>query len=227
MKILNETLHSSYNTEVEKAYIITIKGHKQSEEMAARCLDSCKKVGQEAVIWDAFDGTDKTIEGIKVPEHCQNATWLKWLRLINHKLTKPEICCLLSHFSLWCKCIELDRPVIALEHDAVMLQKFTHHTAINAIIYLGCQEQYASKYWNVIPPHAQLNKDFRHLLRTHAYSVDPFVAKNLVSDMLEKGIYTSADVFISLKKYAMLCFGVFAMDVPGETTIPELGKEKA
>ena len=226
MQILNETLHSKWNTEVENTYIITIKGHATSESMGQRCLQSCKQVGQKAVIWDAFDGTDKTIEGIKVPEHSQNATWLKWLRLINHKLTKPEICCLLSHFSLWCKCIELDRPIAILEHDAIMVQKFTNHSAINAIVYLGCIEQYSSNYWNMIPPHAQLNVDYRHLLRTHAYSIDPAMAKNLVAHMIEKGIHTSADCFIRFDKFAMLCFGIYAYDQAGETTIPEIGKEK-
>jgi hypothetical protein len=43
---------------------------------------------------------------------------------------------------------------------------------------------------------------------------------------LEKGIFTSADVAISLNRFAMLCFGIYAMDIPGESTIPEKGKEK-
>jgi GR25 family glycosyltransferase involved in LPS biosynthesis len=226
MQILNETLHPKYDLVVDKAYIITIRGHETSEKLASRCLESCKRVGQKAEIYDAFDGTDPNVEGIKVPEHCQDATWLKWLRLVNHELTKPEVCCLLSHFSLWCKCIEQNRPLIVLEHDAVMLQPFTEHQAVNAIIYLGCNEQVRNNFWSIIPPHAQLNPDYRHILRTHAYSIDPFMAKNLVSHVLEKGIFSSADVTISLNRFAMLCFGIYAMDVSGESTIPEKGKEK-
>ena len=226
MEILHGTLQNRYETEVDNTYIITIKGHESSEQMATRCLESCKRVGQKAEIYDAFDGTDKSIPGIKVPEHSQNATWLKWLRLVNHELTKPEICCLLSHFSLWCKCMEINKPIVVLEHDAVMLQPFRQHLAINAIVYLGCMEQVRNNYCNMIPPHAQLNPDYRHILRTHAYSIDPFMAKNLVSHILEKGIFTSADVAISLNRFAMLCFGIYAMDIPGESTIPEKGKEK-
>lgn len=226
MNILDKTLHSQYNQEIYNTYIITIKGHELSESMANRCLDSCYKAGQVAEIYDAFDGTDNTIQGIKVPEHCQNATWLKWLKLINYKLTKPEICCLLSHFSLWCKCIELDRPIVILEHDAVMLKKYTHHLVMNCIVYLGCIEQYKTKKVSMIPPHAQLHKDYRHLLRTHAYSIDPFMAKNLVAYILSKGITSSADVVISLNRFAFTSFGLFAMDLPGQTTIPEWGKNK-
>jgi hypothetical protein len=226
MNILNKTLHWSYNQEVYSSYIITIKGHELSEKYAARCLESCKKVGQKAEIYDAFDGTDPAIEGVKVPEHSQDATWLKWLKLINYKLTKPEICCILSHFSLWCKCVELDRPIVILEHDAVFLKQFTHHVVQNCIVYLGCIEQYQSKTVSMIPPHAQLHVDYRHLLRTHAYSIDPLMAKNLVAYVIERGITSSADVTMSLSRFAMTCFGLHAMDIPGETTIPEWGKTK-
>lgn len=226
MKILNKTLSWSHNPEVEGTYIIRIRNHKLSEQMAKRCMDSCEKVGQKAQYWDAFDGTGNMMEGIVVPPHAQEKTWLSWLKQINHDLTPQEVCCLLSHFSLWCRCIDLDRPVVALEHDAVMLQPFTHHMAINSIVYLGCQEMVRSNYWSIIPPHAQLNKDYRHLLRTHAYSIDPCAAKNLVSHVLERGIHTSADCMMSLNRCSFLCFGIYAMDVPGQTTIPELRKTK-
>jgi len=38
MEILKETLNWSYNIKTSKAHIITIKGHENSEKMAARCL---------------------------------------------------------------------------------------------------------------------------------------------------------------------------------------------
>jgi hypothetical protein len=98
MEILEDTLAPKYDLEVDRAYIITIKGHELSERLAARCLKSCNKVGQKAEIFDALT-TDNTISGIKVPEHCRDATWLKWIRLVNHELTKPEVCCVLSHFT--------------------------------------------------------------------------------------------------------------------------------
>lgn len=226
MEILNETLAQRYDIEVEGTYIITIKGHELSERLAARCLASCERVGQRAEIFDAFDGTDDSVRGIKVPEQCRGATWLRWIRVVNYELTKPEICCALSHFALWCKCMELNRPIVVLEHDAVMLQPYREHYAMNAIVYLGCIEQVRSNTWSMIPPHAQLNPDYRHILRAHAYSIDPFMAKNLVSMVIEKGIFTSADVSMSLNKFAMLSFGVFAMDVPDKTTIPEWGNKK-
>ena len=88
MEILEPTLNWNYNTEVSNSYIITIKDHKNSELMGQRCLDSCNRVGQKAVIWDAFDGTG---EKIKVPEHARNTNWLKWLKLTNYLIDFPVL----------------------------------------------------------------------------------------------------------------------------------------
>lgn len=226
MKILKDTLNWKYNIKTSKAHIITIKGHENSEKMAARCLDSCNRVGQPAEIFDAFDGTGNLDPDIVIPEHSRNKDWVKWLKLVNTTLSKQEICCFLSHFALWVKCVEEDQPLIALEHDAVMLRPFTEHMAVNALIYLGSNEMVRNNYWNPIPPHAQLCPDYRYILRTHAYSVDPICAKNLISDAIRKEIYTAVDVMMNVQKYSILCFGIYAMDVPGETTIPEAHVKK-
>ena len=218
MQILKETLNWKYDINVSKAHIITIKGHENSEKMAARCLESCEKVGQKAEIFDAFDGTGPEII---VPEHCRNKDWVSWLKLTNTTLSKPEICCYLSHFALWIKCLEENQPLIALEHDAVMLKPFQQHMAINALVYLGSNEMVRNNYWNPIPPHAQLCPDYRYILRTHAYSVDPICAKNLIADTISRGISTAVDVMMNVQKYSILCFGIYAMDLPGESTIPE------
>jgi len=223
LKTLDKTLNWKYITEVENSYIIRIKDHKNSEMMAQRCLDSCFRVGQKAELWDAFDGTQGEIV---VPEHSRDKTWVSWLKLVNTTLSKPEICCFLSHFSLWCRCIEVDQPIVCLEHDAVMLKPYTAHGVMNSVVYLGSNEQYRAKYWNPIPPHAQLGENFRYILRTHAYAIDPLVAKNLVAKTLEKGLCTAVDVFMKIQEYSIVSFGIFAMDIPGETTIPEGYTEK-
>lgn len=218
MKILNETLNWNFNLEIENSYIVTIKNHADSEMMAKRCIESCMQVGQKSCIWDAFDGTG---DSIIVPDHAQKCNWLHWLKLVNLNLTRQEVCCFLSHFSLWCRCIELDKPIVVLEHDAIMLKNYTHHNVFNAIVYLGSSEMAQSNYWNPIPPHAQMCQNFRYILRTHSYSIDPIVAKNLVAKAIEKGIYTAVDVFMKIQDFSIVCFGIFAADAKGKTTIPE------
>jgi glycosyl transferase family 25 len=214
-----EGLSYHYNLEVESAYIITLKGHAESEAMAQRCIESCIDVGQSAQIYDAFDGTSGRII---VPDHSRDKDYLKLLKMVNFTLTPPEVCCLLSHYALWCKCVEMDRPIVILEHDAVMLQKYTHHNALNNIVYLGSGEQVRNQYCGLIPIHAQISPDFRYIYKTHAYAIDPMVARNLASHLIKYGITTPVDCMIRADLFPIVQHGIFAQDLPGQTTIPEL-----
>jgi hypothetical protein len=221
MQTLIDSLNWKYNVQIDRAYIITIKDNDVSEMMAKRCLDSCNRIGQRAEMFQAFDGTQKFHNEIIVPEHAKDKTWLSWVKVLNLTLSKAEICCFLSHFSLWCKCIEQDQPLIVLEHDAVMLKRFDEHPAINSIVYLGSCEMVASNLcFPFIPPQAQLCHNYRHILRTHAYSIDPQIAKNLVAKAIERGIYTAVDVFMNINRFSVTSFGIFAQDISGKTTIP-------
>ena len=138
MDKLDKSLNFAWNTEVESAYIITIKDHELSERMSARCAKSCDKAGMPWKKWETFDGTKGEII---VPDHLKDKSWLKWIKVVNPALAKSEVAMILGHISLWAHCVELDRPIVVLEHDGVFLQKYTHHSAINTIVYLGSEEQ--------------------------------------------------------------------------------------
>jgi glycosyl transferase family 25 len=214
-----EGLSYHYDLEVESTYIITLKDHAQSEAMAQRCIESCINVGQSAQVYDAFNGTSGRII---IPDHSKDKDYLKLLKMVNFTLTPPEVCCLLSHYSLWCKCVEIDRPIVVLEHDAVMLRKYTHHNAFNNIVYLGAAQQVQDNYWNPIPIHAQLCPDYRYIYKTHAYAIDPMIARNLASHLIKYGITTPADCLLRADIFPIVQHGIYAMEVPGDTTIPEL-----
>lgn len=224
MSSMKDTMGFSYNTEIESAYIITLKGHPVSEPMSQRCAESCNKVGMPYKIWEAFDGTKGDII---VPEHLRDQFCVKWLKCLNEALAMSEICTVLSHVSLWMRCIEVDRPIIALEHDAIVLQNLTHHPAFNAINYMGSIEQLQNNYWGSIPIHGQLNQNYRFCLRTHSYSIDPFMARRLLGRIIAEGITTSIDVMLRADLYTILQFGMFAYDqADGVSTAPEKDDKK-
>ena len=224
MNKLTTSLNYNYNTEVESAYIIVVKDHPISESMFLRCEESCKKVDMSYKRWEAFDGTKGEII---VPDHLDDVHHYRWVKVVNEALAKSEVCTVLSHFSLWCHCIEIDQPIVILEHDAIMIQKFTHHPAFNAIIYLGSIEQIQNNYWGSIPIMAQLNCNYRFQLRTHAYSIDPIIAKRLVAQVISQGITTSIDVMIRTDIYTNLQFGIYAFDkADGVSTAPEKDDKK-
>lgn len=212
------SLSFGYEMNVGMAYIIRILGHKGSEERAARCADSCAKVGMPFTLWDAYDGTGGSLVE---PDHSSGSDFMRMLKLTNHYLTRSEVACVLSHVSLWRHCVQTDRPLVVLEHDAVMVRPYVSHLLYNSICYLGCSEQ-ALGGWSVLPtpPHGSDGPNYHFILRTHAYAVDPAVAKNLCAYVLQNGICRSADTLVRADIFPIHQNGVFAHDVrDGHTTI--------
>lgn len=210
-----KSLNFSYDVKIRKAYIIRIKGHELSESLAKRCADSVTQVNMQYEMWDAFDGVK---DEITPPENMH--PMMKMIKLTDHFLTRAEIACALSHISLWVKCVEDDRPLVILEHDAVMVQHYPEHSMFNSIDYLGSVEQMKRK-WNIhpTPPHGTDGENFHFLLRTHAYSIDPAVAKNMLSYVLQYGINTSVDRMLRADIFPIHQMGLYAYDENSKTTI--------
>jgi len=210
----------SYDVGVDRAYIITIKGNELSEKLAQRCAESCEKVGQKYEIYYGFNGTDKR-GAIIPPEGLEDAPWLKWIKLYTTVLSSTQLACFYSHFSLWAKCLEIDKPIIILEHDAIMDRLYETHYMWNGIVYLGCQEQAeGSGGIYPVPPHGSAEDGLhRFICRAHAYAIDPAIAKNLIAHVIKHGICTSLDVTIRSDLFPIAQFGLYAHDEFGGSTI--------
>jgi hypothetical protein len=211
-----KSLFSSYNMEVEKAYIIRIAGHERSEEKAKRAAESCDKVGMPWQYWDAYNGLENPIQP---PEHHNDV--MRILKVTDHYLTRGEVACALSHISLWNKCVQLDQPIVILEHDAVMVNPYLRHAVFNSIAYLGGHEQ-VNLGWQVLPtpPHASDGPNNHFICRAHAYAIDPAVAKNLLAHVIKYGICAPLDILIRSDVFPIHQMGVYAYDVrDDETTI--------
>lgn len=215
------SLFRNYDTNVSQAHIIYLPKVPTSLLMANRCLRSCNDVGQKASLYEGFDGTSGIIN---VPKHLENQSWVKWLKITDHEQSVAEIACSLSHISLWVKCMEEDRPLIVLEHDAIMVKPYKTHMIYNGISYLGCREQQQMTNFTPIPPHSSINKNWHFINRAHAYCIDPPVAKRLFTNVLDRGIFESADIMIKSDDVAIVQFGLYAYEEPGQTTIVERKK---
>lgn len=201
----------SYKIRVNNAYIITVKGNELSEKLSRRCAESCEKVNQPYKIYYGFDGTDK--KNIIVPEELQNESWLKWIKLYTNVLSTAQIVCFYSHVSLWIKCLEIDEPIVILEHDAIMVKHYDMHSAWNSIVYLGSAEQVRDSRVYHIPPHGS-SEDTRNrfICRAHAYAIDPAIAKNLLSHVIKNGICAPLDVTIRSDLFPIAQQGIYAYD---------------
>lgn len=211
-------LLSSYNSTVYAAFVITLRGSAAAERMAGRAVQSCVDVGMDWVVWDAFDGTGAEI----LPpgdEIYSRWSWLSWIKQTNKLLQPTEVACALSHISLWAKCIELDQPIVILEHDAVMVHRFAQHPIYNSIIYLGHRAQMEGVNSLFTPPHAVSNLGFHFLCGAHAYAIDPAVAKSLLAHVVQWGIHQPLDVMIRADLFPIAQTGLYAYNASEETTI--------
>lgn len=219
MKVALETFYPKDNYLIENTYIITLSNNEISKTLTERCVESCISVEQPYTLWEGFDGTSGEIV---IPEHLKNKEYLKWIK-VNHKFMTPsQIGCCLSHISLWFHCITIDRPIVILEHDAIMISKFDGmYPFYNVITYLGCREQ---RYENIpvqpTPVHMVSPDTFiRKIGRAHAYAIDPAIAKLLVSKLLVDGITTMNDEFIQANLFSIVQYGFYAYTEPGQTTL--------
>ena len=235
--------YNHYDMDVEGTYIISIQGNKLSEQLTQQCVESCQKIGQPNVnIFPAFDATDSPIKiqdhklgkpigelgTIKVPEMLKGQAFINFLRLRRADLLMTQIACFLSHYSLWCMCLDKDRPIVILEHDAIMVKQYLRHNYFNNIVYLGgCEQVEGSLHANnTVPPHASDQKGLdRFICRAHAYAIDPAIAKNLVAYSIHHGIITTADAIMRCDMFGIVQNGVYAYDNPhGLSTITEDGR---
>lgn len=211
-------LFNTYNLQVENAYIIHVPTNEVSAELANRCLQSCNKINYRATLYDGFDGTGSELI---VPSHLMDQSWHKWLKVTDHYQSLAEIACSLSHISLWVKCMELDQPIVILEHDAIMVKPYTTHEIYNGIVYLGSVDNLRTPEISksLTPRYSAINKNWNFINRAHAYSIDPAAARKLFTCVLSRGIYESADVMIRVDDVAIVQTGFYAYELPGETII--------
>ena len=211
-------LFNTYKLQVENAYIIHVPTNEVSVDLANRCLQSCNKLNYKAILYEGFDGTGSDLV---VPTHLINQSWYKWLKVTDHYQSLAEIACSLSHISLWVKCMELDQPIVILEHDAIMVKPYTIHEIYNGVVYLGSVENLRTSEIskNLIPIQSAINKNWNFINRAHAYSIDPAAARKLFTCVLSRGIYESADVMIRTDDVAIIQTGFYAYELPGETII--------
>ena len=209
-------LFRSNDINVESAYIITLKGNENSLKYSAQCQESCKRVGMPYKVWDAYNGLNNPII---VPEHSKDCSVMNMLKITDHYLTRGEVACALSHISLWVHCAKIDKPIVILEHDAVMVERFEQHQSYNSIVYLGGSE-WAQQGWKIypIPPHASEGPNYHFICRAHAYSIDPAMAKNLISHVIKMGICAPLDIMLRADLFNITHQGLYAYDVMSDKT---------
>jgi hypothetical protein len=110
-----------------KAFVITLANHAYSEFVAQRCIRTAAEVGGITV--ERFVATGSDDAELEMQRHGLRWTWngrcqFTGLRQPPYGGDKARIGCAMSHFRLWMRCVELDEPILILEHDAVFVRPF-------------------------------------------------------------------------------------------------------
>ena len=112
-----------------------------------------------------------------------NHSWID--PILYTPLTKGEVGCFLSHWHIWNKCIEKNEPILVLEDDAVLTDKFDMEEIEKLsydFVYLGWKEMEKSekiddKFSKPVYPYWTL-----------AYYIQPEAARILVNSVIKRNI---------------------------------------
>lgn len=200
-----------YDSKIFKYYIIRLSKNENSLNLSKRCFDSCKKLSIPVEYWEGIDGQDE--RNIIVPSHLKDNDFLKIIKYnYDDLLSISAISCFLSHFLLWYHCIEINQPIVILEEDVIVVKKLENHLYNKTIVYLGNKEQKEKSineplvYFG-LPPKRKL-----FMRRAHAYSVDPIICRQLISDVINYGIDRPVDLFLEYEKYSIIQDDLYAYD---------------
>lgn len=97
-----------------KTKIIVLQSSEISQSMGAKCKARAEEFGLEVEIFNGIDGRD-----------AHNILFDLRLRQYKPKMKGGRLGvlgCFLSHYFLWCECVESKQPYMILEHDAWMLR---------------------------------------------------------------------------------------------------------
>jgi len=161
----------------------------------------------------------------------------EYLLNTGRKATNGEIGCYASHLALWKQCVENNEPILIMEDDFILDNRFTEavaktKTLIQQYGYIRLQVEHRGKYIMALK-----EEDFSLVYYTKmphslmCYAISPTIAKNFIA----KAKYLEAPVDVMIKKiwshkqrlYGLLPYTVddsshhYSTNIPGRIKQPK------
>tara|TARA_R100000005_G_C4980975_1_gene190748 strand:- start:419 stop:1567 length:1149 start_codon:yes stop_codon:yes gene_type:complete len=202
-----------------KSFIIHNKESILSRWSSNNTLRSAKRCGIYASVYDGVNKLDH-LRLMKKYELKWNPQAKVWWNSTHH--LDATAACFLSHYLLWNRCVEMNKPIFIIEHDV----EFNQHISIpkelfdfDGVINLG--QPTSGYWWNRLEetfthrdlsectlPHSPhrhgshqdvdyCNCEKNTLIGAHSYIITPNAAKKLINKAKIKGI-DKPDVFIDV-----------------------------
>lgn len=185
-----------------------MKGNSISDELSLDCVHSLKEFNYTAEIFPAVYGKNNILEA-----------WNN-LRLyfpLDAKETRKRLGvqgCFLSHYLLWTRVYETNKPLLILEHDAICLRKIpknlyqnTDYDVLNLDAHSRLNKNYElhvlNDYGSNISRHGishisinQITTHYSHIPGAHAYIIKPSGAKKVIDFTNTHGVFP-ADIALN------------------------------
>jgi len=187
-----------------ECYIITIETNIKSVNAAERCIASGRKFNIQINIFNAFTPRHNPFEILKNKGiNIDKLTMSK-----KYSFPDGAAGCFLSHFTLWEKCIEINKPVVIFEHDAIITDEIPFNildgSGFDQLINLGKPAHGKSS----LPPFTGVGPltSTSRFKGTHAYVIKPAGALKLISKAktTNNKFRGEADVFLNTKSFPFL-----------------------
>lgn len=173
-------------------FVIALKGHPVSELQLQDCLKSAAHHRWHTEIFWGVNGAVLTADSwedigvvplLAKPTMDQKGSWG----------------CFFSHWKLWHKCVELNEPIVILEHDAVIQNTWPHLDLSESIIKLHAHYK---------PKKIRIDEHTGNWsTSTHAYCLSPDHAKKLINFARTVGALP-ADMFMGDKVVSVSHLGI-------------------
>lgn len=178
-----------------KAFAITLKDHPLSQLIVKECIDAGKKFNIDIEVFDAIVGyySNSKFEEYRID------------KFLNYTIINSpgHQGCFLSHFELWLKCLEINEPIIILEHDGIFVRELPENVLENfdEVLKLDCLQHWKEKNYNKLveeslnDPISYYYRDFDakyhslggYHIGAYGYIIKPLGAEKLINFSKKKG----------------------------------------
>ena len=178
---------------IDRALIIRRLNHPVSMEYAAGCAKSCEEHNLKYEFIDA-------IENIS----CEQAFKAVGVyKKESYKNSMGNCCCHASHIKCWKRIIELDKPCIILEHDAIVRGDVTNIDIPDMSVVTFGHRVLDPNQYNPIKPIKEL-KEIPRSVGVHACGLSPLTAKWLWESARNNGISIGIDRWLMMQRASRL-----------------------
>ena len=174
---------------IDRALIIRRLENEISIEYAQTCVESCEKHGLPYELIDAIEHVPCDEAFKKVGTFAKHG----------YKNTQGNCCCHASHIKCWKRIIEIDKPCIVLEHDAIVKGDVRSIDIPDmAAVTFGHRVAKVDDY-EPIGPIKELIQ-IRRAIGVHACALTPVTAKWLWEQAKVQGVSVGVDKYLMMQR---------------------------